>query len=144
MIRVSAMVALALLLPLRVTGGTEVSQSRSTLKALSRHFDAARASPPGSRPATPNIDLRALVGVPSSAVRASLGTPATCAWVPPPKLIGGECWSYVYGPKAVQTPVSVDLHNGYEEITVVTGGPFLLMLNVSEGHIAAAKWLGQR
>jgi len=144
MIRVGAMVALALLLPLRVTGSTEVPPSQSALKALSRHFDAARASPPGSRPKTPNIDLQALVGVPFSAVRTSLGTPAKCAWVPPPELKGGECWSYVYGPKAVHIPASVYLHNGYEEITVVSGGPFLLMLNVSEGHIAAAKWLGQR
>jgi hypothetical protein len=112
----------------------------STLDTIRAHFVAARALPPGSRPPPPATDLKSLIRVPISTLEAYLGAsePAfECGdlFPRPP----ATCIAYTFGPEPapeVEDPAS--------EIAVATGGPWLLVIGISNGRVVASRWLGQR
>jgi hypothetical protein len=118
---------------------------RSVLRSLAEDFQAARALPVGTRPMPPDLELRKLMGIPWPVVRAALGPPDA------PDDYDWECHAkrcrvYSYGADERQTDVSesgVD-RNGVPWITVITGGPWVLILGVSSNKVVSARWQGQK
>ena len=55
------------------------------------------------------------------------------------------CWAFEYGPRPqAESFSSRDLGNGLSEVTVVTGGPCLLLLGIDAGCIHTVQWRGQK
>jgi hypothetical protein len=113
------------------------------LTQLRQGIDAARALPKGSRPAPPKADLSRLMGTTKADVKRILGPPnfrghdeswsdtgANCA--------GTSSWRYSWGPPPPET------HAGPDYVEVITGGPWLLVIEFSSNVVAAARWQGQR
>jgi hypothetical protein len=122
-------------------------QKLSVLDALAMRFSEARALPPGTRPPPPpQINLKALIGLQFGAIRRSLG--------PPDPQVGGydfachasKCWVYTYGAEEKFDERSPDCKKGSAlcSIAVTTGGPFILILGLSSGHVVTARWQGQK
>ena len=127
----------ALTLPL---GGCAFPAARpqSALETVGAAFVAARAMPLDSRPMPPDIDLRSVVGASSPDVLKALGLPRHCTYEFRNHLPGATCWSYTYGPKSAPPQIE----DGY--IVVTTGGPWLLLLEISDDRVVNATWLGQK
>jgi hypothetical protein len=123
------------------------SKSETTLDGLSRDFVQARSMPAGSRPMPPEGDLDYLTGVRLSVIRRVLGPPdkRESGWDPPPGCKATLCYVWTYGPAGVPTTVTPsDRSDGTMEVTVTTGGPYLLVLGFKDRSVVSASWLGQK
>jgi hypothetical protein len=136
--------ALAVVLSTTVVASTPADRSQATLRTLASSFSQARALPPGSRPGPPRIELRPMLGLASSSIRAALGAPESDDKESASDCHAAFCWVYRYGPGPAPIPPPSKTADGGSEITVSTGGPFLLILGFSEDHLVSARWLGQR
>lgn len=123
-------------------GAATSSTAEDTLRKLTKEFSAARAMPLGSRPRPPNTDLAALNGLPSSAINAALGPEDMGSFRP--ECHAPVCWSFTYGPGPAPFHAPVDNGNGTVSVEVTTGGPWLLVIGLTSGHVATAFWQGQR
>jgi hypothetical protein len=119
--------------------------NRRALEELSKSFTEARSLPSGSRPSPPSIDLQRLVGLRLSAIRNALGVPNGGAGHLP-RCHASLCFSYSYGPAVLPEtdPGPVDRGDGTMEMQVTTGGPWLLIIGVSDNQVVSADWLGQK
>jgi hypothetical protein len=127
---------------LGVSGHATAAGGAELLVALKSHLVAARSLPAGSRPAPPVRDLSPLVGLRQDEVLRALGPPTYCE--PREPVICNHAVSAVYewGPKPLAP--KHDTAGNTEVITIITGGPFLLMVNFERGRVEAAYWQGQR
>jgi hypothetical protein len=119
--------------------------SQSVLQSLAGDFEAARALPVGSRPVPPDIELRKLVGMKWSIVRAALGSPDVpddYDW----QCHAKKCEVYSYGANERQAdkPETGEDGNGLQWVSVTTGGPWVLILGVSLNKVISARWQGQK
>ena len=109
------------------------------LDAFRDAFAAARALPLGSRPPPPDLKPAGLVHTPFTTLKAYLGhaTHLDCddLLTRPVK----TCASFTFGPAPT---IPVDDPPG--SITVTTGGPWLLVVGLSQGRVVDARWLGQK
>jgi hypothetical protein len=113
--------------------------STSSLEAFRQAFAGARALPLGSRPSPPDLDPTSLIHISFSTIRAYLGrsTHLDCddLLARPPE----ACASFTFGPGP-----SPPVEDSPGSITVTTGGPWLLVVGLSKGHVVDARWLGQK
>lgn len=108
------------------------------LADLKARFEVARALPPGSRPAPPSIDVGRLSGVLTTEVRSTLGEPQSCEIDASEAQSEQSKWCYEFGP-----PPRPAAQEG-EAFTFTTGGPWLLVIEVSGESVQSAEWVGQR
>jgi len=141
-IMIRLIVLLALLFPISIASGSE-APSKKILRDLQDSFAGARSLPPGSRPEIPMyLNIYALTGVKPTDVREVLGAPnfegtdLDCG--------APTCWAFTFGPRAAPIPPERDLGNGSVEVTVVTGGPWYLLLGIEHDLIKTVAWRGQR
>ena len=118
--------------------------SMSVLAALAHKFTTARALSPGTRPAPPDIDINKLIGVKWTTVRAALGhpdAPVDYDW----ECRAEQCQVYSYGAdeREAERPAMVNARD-LTSITVITGGPWVLILGVSRNTVTSVRWQGQK
>jgi hypothetical protein len=142
----SSFVFLLLFSSMIAWAGDAPDQTSAALGALTRYFAEARTLPSGTRPRPPQVNLKGLIGLPSDAIRRSLGPPD-----PPVENYdfachASECWVYTYGAKENFAEGGQICEEGSDlcSIVVTTGGPFLLIVGVSSGHVVTARWQGQK
>jgi hypothetical protein len=123
-----------------VAGDRKTDAVLSTLRAA---FTTARALPAGSRPDPPEaIDIDRLRQASPISVRSTLGRPTyqgrdlDCG--------ASTCWAFEYGPRLQADSSARDLGNGLSEVTVVTGGPCLLLLGIEARTVRTVQWKGQK
>ena len=113
------------------------------LSDLQLAFQKSRALPVGSRPSPPrSLNINDLVGTQPDAIGAFLGTPdhqgsyLHCD--------ASQCWAFRYGPEREPIPPPKDLGDGWVEMEVDAGGPWLLLIGFDNDSIKTARWRGQR
>jgi hypothetical protein len=108
------------------------------LESLRAKLVSVRAMTPGSRPAHPTIDTKSLVGLRRATIANALGIPTYCE-PPSDSCVTAKGWQYEWGP-----PAETQLPQADGEMIVTTGGPWLLIFEFSQNHVAAVYWQGQR
>lgn len=119
-------------------------QMAAALSALARYFSEARTLPSGTRPRPPKVNLKRLIGLPSGTIRRSLGPPDPPVGNYDFACHASRCWVYTYGAKENFDKGGSICDEGSDLCSVVvsTGGPFLLILGLSSGHVVTARWQG--
>jgi len=113
--------------------------STSALDAFHTAFVAARTLPPGSRPLPPDLEPSRLIHTPLIVLKGYLGASMQLDCGELLSCRAEKCVYFTYGPGPT---APTDDPPG--SITVVTGGPWLLVVGVSKGRVVDARWLGQK
>ncbi len=120
--------------------GCASSASRTfLLKDLQTGLASARALPPGSRPAPPRVELRALEGASRRELRQAIGEPTYCGEDQDDNCDVSRRWRYEWGPPS---PPPREASDG--SLIVTTGGPFVIVIDFAGDLVSAAQWQGQR
>ena len=117
------------------TASLAAAASTPTLETFRAAFAAARALPLGSRPSPPDLEPTSLIHTSFLTLRAYLGHSTRLDCDDLLTRPAETCASFTYGPGPEDPPGS---------ITVTTGGPWLLVVGLSNGRVVDARWLGQK
>ena len=114
--------------------------SATVLDDVREGLSTARALPKGSRPRPPQVELSALVGLKRADIEAALKTPTYCGLdLSEPCSPTSPAWAYVWGPP--EREIGGDQAGS---VTVVFGGPWLLIFEFAGDVVSKVRWQGQR